>query len=385
MRESVTVSTCKHPRYSFRVRFPGANGKRLDRFFTNQTDALAFAKEQRRETGQVGTDFGSMTESERSALAFWRTFFEEADPKPPELLAVLKDFRREWTAAKASVSVSDAIGAYLRHQEAEGAGERHLASLRSRLGRLSADLGSAVVSSVTTGSFTDWLNGLRATRADKAGDVLTLTTRANLCRSLRSFFSFAMDRGWTLANPVPSAKRSKSRAAKLAKYKAPEVMPPEDVQRFMDAVMTAAPNFSAFWALKFFAGIRDAEASRMSWEMVDLKAGEIHLPATVTKTGERRTVKIEPNLKLWLEATKTRKGPVAGAAKARRYWFRKVMKALEVEDEHGETVQFDFPSNAARHSFGTYHLYAFRNAGETALQLGRKRGPRRRVKPLAVA
>ena len=36
---------------------------------------------------------------------------------------------------------------------------------------------------------------------------------------------------------------------------------------------------------------------------------------------------------------------------------------------------FIFPSNAARHSFGTYHLFRFRNAGETALQLGHKGNP----------
>jgi len=374
MREAVTISPCKHPRYSFRVRFPGEGGKRRDRFFTNETAALEFAKLQQKQTGQIGTDFGSITEQERGALAYWRAFVAEADPKPPELVSVMKDFRREWTAAKASVKLSTAVDFYLSHQAAEGAGDRHRASLRSRLGRLTADHGEQLVSTITTAVFTDWLNGLRARRADKEGGELTLTTRANLCRSLRSFFAFAVDRGWTLANPVPVAKRSKSKAAKLAKRKVPEVMPPEDVQRFLDAVRAKAPALLAFWALKFFAGIRDAEVARMDWAMIDLPGGEIHLPAAITKTGEARTVKIEPNLGEWLRAAKVRKGKVAGPAKSQRYWFRKVMKSLETR-ARGKVTAFRFPSNAARHSFGTYHLYAFRNAGETALQLGHKGNP----------
>ena len=33
------------------------------------------------------------------------------------------------------------------------------------------------------------------------------------------------------------------------------------------------------------------------------------------------------------------------------------------------------PANAARHSFATFHLLAFRHAGETALQLGHGQSP----------
>jgi integrase len=174
---------------------------------------------------------------------------------------------------------------------------------------------------------------------------------------------------------VPAAKRAKSKAAKLAKHKAPEVMAPEDVKRFLDAVATVALDLVPFWTLKFFAGIRDAEAARMTWEMINLKGKEIHLPATITKTGEQRTVKIEPNLEKWLHPYSQRKGPVAPASMARRYWFKRVIKSLERHEKKGKAVPFVFPSNAARHSFGTFHLYAFRNAGETALQLGHKGNP----------
>ena len=376
MRNTVSVTTCKHPRYTHRVRFPGPDGKRKDRFFTNETDALVFAKDQRKETGETGTAFGSMTEDERGALAFWRVFASTAAPTPPDLLSVLKDYKTTFIASKASVSVSEGIDKFLAHQEADGSSPRHLASLKSRLGRFSADMGDKLISSVTVGSFTEWLNGLRATRADKEGEKLTAVTRHNLSRSLRSFFVFAMDRGWTLSNPVPLAKRAKNKTAKLATGKAPAVLLPADVSRFMSAVTSEASRLVPFWSLKFFAGIRDAEAARVDWNMIDLDAGEIHLPANVSKTGEARTVKILPNLDEWLRPHAATVGPIAPGDMARRYDYKKILAKLAKRDEDGKVIkEFVFPSNAARHSFGTYHLYFFRNAGETALQLGHKSNP----------
>lgn len=376
MKNVVSVTGYKHPRYSHRVRFPGSDGKRKDRFFTNETEALTFAKEQRKETGETGTAFGSMAEDERAALAFWRAFVTTATPTPPDLLTVLKEYKATFIASKASVRVSYGIDTFLAHQEADGSSLRHLASLKSRLGRFSANMGDKLVSSITVGNFTEWLNGLRATRADKEGEKLTSVTRHNLSRSLRSFFVFAMDRGWTLSNPVPLAKRAKNKTAKLATGKAPAVLLPPDVARFMDAVNSEAPRMIPFWALKFFAGIRDAEAARVDWNMIDLDTGEIHLPATVSKTGEARTVTILPNLDAWLRPHAAMAGPIAPGDMARRYDYKKVLASLATKDAKGNiTKTFTFPSNAARHSFGTFHLFHFRNAGETALQLGHKSNP----------
>lgn len=376
MKDPISVSECKHPRYTHRVRFPGADGKRKDRFFTNETDALKCAQEQRKETGENGTTFGNISEEERSALAFWRAFNASASPSPPDLLSVLRDYKMTFLASKASVTVSHGIETFLAHQEAEGASPRHLASLKSRLNRFSADMGGKLVSTITVGNFTEWLNSLRAKRADKEGEKLTPVTRHNLSRSLRSFFVFAMERGWTLSNPVPIAKRAKNKTAKLAKTKPPAVLLPPDVTRFMNAVASEASRLVPFWAVKFFAGIRDSEAAKLDWSMIHMKAGEIHLPAAISKTGEARTVTILPNLDAWLRPHAKAAGAIAPSDMARRGDYRKVLASLATKDAKGKiTREFVFPSNAARHSFGTFHLFHFRNAGETALQLGHKSNP----------
>jgi hypothetical protein len=55
---------------------------------------------------------------------------------------------------------------------------------------------------------------------------------------------------------------------------------------------------------------------------------------------------------------------------ARRWALAKALKAIHATDKG-----FTMPSNAARHSFATFHLLAFRHAGETAMQLGHGGSP----------
>jgi integrase len=359
------------------VRFPGADGKVEQKWFTDETSALEFAGKKREELGINGTAFGTIAETERSALSVWRDFVAKASSPPPDLVTVIREYAATWNQKTGSVTIRDASERYFKDQEAEEASDRHIASLKSRVGRLVADHGDSPVAVVDEGFFTDWLNGLRATRADKAGEKLNLTTRENLRRSCRTFFAFCKARGWTATNPVPMTRKKRTKAHRIANQKPVEIMLPADVEKFLRMVESIAPKILPFWCFKFFAGIRDSEAAQLTWEMIDMKGGKIDLPGAITKTGDPRTVKIEPVLSRWLASYVKDFGPVAPESiVARRFAYNKVLKRLRKPlEKGGKPAPFIFPSNAARHSFGTYHLYAFRNAGETALQLGHKGDP----------
>jgi integrase len=376
MKNPVIVEAVKHPKCTHRVRFPGGDGKVRQKYFSNETAALAFAKERDDELGINGTGFGAINDDERSALARWRAFLATSPTTPPPLADAIGGLIAGWKASTGSVTIQKAMDQFIANQESEEAADRHVASLKSRIGRLAKDHGDELVSSMDAGRFTDWLNSLRATRADKAGEKLSLTTRDNLKKSCRTFFEFCISRGWLTANPVPIVRKKRNRADRLAKNKAPGIMLPEDIQRFLFEVKERAEKILPFWCLKFFAGIRDSEAAAMDWSMVDLKAGKISLPASITKTGEPRDVKIEPVLAAWLKPYAKKSGEIAPTSSSRVFAYRKVLRYLRRPAQKGEAPrEFDFPSNAARHSFGTFHLFHFRNAGETALQLGHKGDP----------
>ena len=382
MKTRVTISeTPKHPTCSHRVRYPAEGGEMKTKWFTNETDALVFKKKQEEEIGFNGSDFGTITDDERAGLALWRSF-KAKSPAAPDLAAAIRGFSKTWQQKNESVTITDALDKFVAHQEAEGASVRHVASIKSRVKRLVTDHGDKVVAAMDAGTFADWLNGLRGIREDKIGDKLTMTTRDNLKKTCRTFFGFCMERGWTSTNPVPIAAKKRTREHRIAKYKAPEIMLPADVEKFLQKVEEVAENILPLWLIKFFAGIRDAEVMRMDWGMIDLKKEEINLPAAITKTGDARKVKIEPMLRDWLTPYAKTTGPVAPSATTARYSYKKTLRHLRKPDKidgkqkrGAKPKVFIFPSNAARHSFGTFHLYHFRTPGETAMQLGHKGDP----------
>jgi integrase len=381
MKNPVTVSkTPTHPKCSHRVFYPGEDGARKSRYFTNESEALTFAKKRMDELGINGSAFGTITDAERNALTRWRSF--AAEKEVPDMLVVIQDFIRGWNEKNASVTISAALEKFVASQEGEEASPRHLASIKSRIGRLVTDHGDTLVANLDAGEFSDWLDGLRATRADKVGDKLTMTTRDNLKKTCRTFFTYCISRGWASINPVPIAAKKRTRGHRIAKHKAPAIMLPADIERFLHKVEEVAPLILPFWLLKFFAGIRDAEAARLDWNMIDMKKGSIKLPAEITKTGDSRKVTIQPMLSDWLAPYAQKSGSVTPGKSATLEYYRKVLRHLRRPDKidgkqkRGTPLKaFVFPSNAARHSFGTYHLFHFRNAGETALQLGHKSNP----------
>lgn len=374
MKNPVTVSKVKHPKCSHAVFYPGEDGKRKKKHFTNETAALEFAKKRLEELGVNGSAFGTITDAERNALNCWRAF--ASGKAAPDLLIVIRDYIDRWNEKNASITIAAALDRFVDHQDAEGASARHLASIKSRIKRLVTDHGDMLVANLDEGTFADWLNGLRGERADKAGEKLSMTTRDNLKKTCRTFFTFCVSRGWASINPVPIAAKKRTRGHRIAKRKAPAIMLPADVERFLHKVEEVAPLVLPFWLVKFFAGIRDAEAGRMDWSMIDLKAGVINLPAEITKTGDRRKVKIEPTLAEWLAPYAQTTGPLTPGVSPSRYYYKKVLRHLRKPEKRGAAPGvFVFPSNAARHSFGTYHLFHFRDPGETAIQLGHKGNP----------
>lgn len=113
-----------------------------------------------------------------------------------------------------------------------------------------------------------------------------------------------------------------------------------------------------------FAGLRTEEVSRMTWENVNTKAGQIHVPPGAMKDSggyDQRIVDFTEPLrrrKAWLAKQKGKIIPVAA------------------ETLHGHRrracapVLAEWPDNCLRHSFATYHLAQAKNAGLTAFQMG---------------
>ncbi len=398
--EKVTIRNSIHKDYpgGWVVRWPGPpakNGRptRKMKHFTNNTEAEAWAKDRRAELGDVGQSFGSIMEAERAAVTFWRGFVVTVpDAEPPALLAILQDYAERWKATRSSVTVQAAVDAFEAAKTAEGLRPVSLQGIRARCARFSRDFGPRLICSITTAEISDWILGLESLRQrgpvkrkpgkDGKPPQVGLVAKRGQRLVLSNLFNFAKTRGWVKENPVTDSAKPKPPKSR------PGILRPGEAARLFSALEKHAPALIPFWAVRFFAGIREQESLRMDWSMIDLAAGEIHLPDTVTKTGNSRTVKIEPALAAFLATHAEDSGAiVTRSAMGRRYHLKKALDALQAEDaaaaqlakEDGKEAPRPFPvpmpANAARHSFATFHLIGFRHAGETAIQLGHGGSP----------
>ena len=136
----------------------------------------------------------------------------------------------------------------------------------------------------------------------------------------------------------------------------PGILTPEQVARLLES---ASEETLPYWAIGAFAGLRSAEIERLQWEQVDFEDGLIEVTAKSSKTASRRLVKIEPNLHRWLSPHMFQHGPVCPPGLYPRL--------LEDRQRAGLT---EWPSNALRHSFASYHLAHFGNPQQTSAELG---------------
>jgi integrase len=360
----------------------------LVKWFTNDTEAKAWAKEKSEDAGELGAAFGSVSEDERAALAAFRKFrTAHENPAPPPLKTVVTEFVKRWEASRAGAKVGVAVDEYLESLKKRGRSKAHLAASGSRLGRFKKDFGERVLPSFTPREIGDYILNLRGLvlkpekgepqgRKRKDGtpvkrsyrpvvvredDDLSLESKAGYRRALMSFFEWARKRGMVTENPVKDAEKPQGTP------KLPGVLTAAETKAFFTALLKHAPELVPFWAVRAFAGLRESEALRMDWHMIDLAAGKIILPKTITKSRHSREITIQPALSAFLATHVQPSGSVCSLSPVARRWRLR----LALRSAPGLLP----PRNWARHSYATYHLLAFRHPGETAMQLGHKDDP----------
>lgn len=241
-----------------------------------------------------------------------------------------------------SVTVRACCDELLKQSAENNLRPRTLRDLKRRCKALSEDLGDRPIRSVTTRDMVEWIRQ----RSEGCGPV----TRDDWRRFAKSVFLFANEMGYTTAQPVPKRRGQ-------IDHKAPGIFTPAEVKRIMAAAVKHAPRLVPWLAVGLFAGLRtENELSGLDWRRIDLDRGAIRVDAATAKKRRDRDVEIQPNLAAWLAPHRDARGLLYFSRRA----LRKVRKEAKV----------DWPPNGMRHSFGTYHLAQFQNAGKTALQLG---------------
>jgi integrase len=244
-------------------------------------------------------------------------------------------------AVTGSKKVSAVVVELLAARSADGMSARYLGDLRVRLGRFVAAFAEEMIAALSASRIDEWLRGLGV------GPV----TRNTFRRRVAVLFSFAKRRGYVTENPVADVERAKERETEI------EILSVNELARLLEC---ASSDMLPFWTIGAFAGLRRAEIERLTWNEVDFEAGVIEVKASKAKTASRRLVTIQPNLREWLAPYRTRVGRVCPVNLQRKI----------NEDRERAKLRSEWPQNALRHSFGSYHLAQFNDAAKLALEMG---------------
>ena len=281
------------------------------------------------------------------------------------LTQAVEYFLKNHRAPDVNTSLDKAIGIYLDAFELEGARPRSVKARKSVLEQLSSYLENPYVHEISTEDITDYLKSLRS----KDGiSPATRKTWNNYRNEIHPFLSWCVEadkstaRPYCFQNPCENVHRYTSKQVQAQRGEIITTSIDALVSRMSDALTYKDGALAKYYALTYFAGIRpDGELQGLAQkeeELVNLTTGTITIPASISKTKDKRTVTIPDNLKVWLKLLSDQ--PIFPKN------FDRTNK--EFRKKHG------FTHDETRHSFISYHVALNRSVGDVALQAGNSEG-----------
>jgi integrase len=239
----------------------------------------------------------------------------------------------------------------------EGATLRHKRTMDSELKKFEARFGDRSIKTLSGNEIKEWLAGLKTVK----GLEIKPKTRMKIFGYIQNAYGIAMQKGLLAEDPfekVENFMRSK-------KSEAPAFpLSPEEAQALLDA---AEPSVVPFIAVGMFAGLRTSERDLIEWKHFVLDDAEpfIDIPKSISKTGERRLVPIQPALLAFLAPFVKKQGRIIpltcnGNIAYQNAWERSVKAA----------GLWPWSENRLRDSFCSYRYRATGSAEMTAEEDG---------------
>jgi integrase len=312
-------------------------GKRKRTYFETKDAADSFAAFKNKELEQNGIEHSEFPTA-------WRVMthnaMEQLKPFGKTIADAVHHYVAHLKASAKSCSAEKLVKELLKAKEADGVGERHLNTLRSRLAYFAEEFDGKLVATITSREIDDWLRSL------DVGPRTRNHYRANILLA----FNFAIRNGYAVENPALGSAKAKVIGER------PGILTVEQASALL---VNSAPEILPYFAVGLFAGLRRAELERLDWSEIDFESNLIEVKAEKSKTAMRRFVTLQPNLREWLLPLRKLKGSIIPD------YFRH----LFAEARYSAGLR-KWPGNALRHSFASYHLAHFQNAASTALELG---------------
>jgi integrase len=251
-----------------------------------------------------------------------------------------------------SPRIDDAVDQYLKWLEVSTFRDTTKRHWKTRMKVFKNSVGNVRVAEVTPDFIEDFLKKRNVSPVAKDTDR----------RAASRFFSWCIERPrrWTISNPCREVKIEQGEAGPV------ETLSIAQCKALLSASKPA--GLAPYVAVCLFGGLRPFEASRLTWDAVNLDDGEIRLEASQTKTGRPRVVSICDTLRAWLKA---HKGKAFFPANWRKKFDAVKLKAgFGTPDEKKHPERKPWPADVMRHTAISHYFRKTGSYGQTAEQFG---------------
>jgi site-specific recombinase XerD len=272
--------------------------------------------------------------------------------------------------AEHAAQVEDVVDAYLDSRSMDQTrgliSLRQYKNIRAEMETFKKVFAKRTIDTISSEELKEYLEG----KLPHARNAVSLKTWNNRRGYLSTFYKFCLLKKHVATDPViyvPQFKIQKARATAetLSAKQAGDFMHwLEDYkgQQNKNGQWWGKPGCMVpYFALCLFAGIRpDWETGEMSSllpEHVRLDTDVIFIEPEVSKVNEKRSVKIQPNLRKWLEKYPLDKYPILPPRRL-KHMFREIR------------THWKLPPDVMRHTYISMTVGAFRSVGDAALQAG---------------
>jgi integrase len=177
-------------------------------------------------------------------------------------------------------------------------------------------------------------------------------TKLHYRTSIGQMFNHAIKIKAAPVNPVEDAIKPKASPAPTG------ILKPEEVATLLShSDDDTLPGL----AISFFTGARRTEIERLDWSEINFDEGFIEIKAENAKTAQRRVIPMSDNLRAWLLPLARVTGSVVRSPAIWRKGQERAREAAGIKE---------WPHNAGRHSFASYHLAMNDDPGKLAMALG---------------
>lgn len=249
-------------------------------------------------------------------------------------------------------SISRLVGTFLE----EHAGRAGHDTAKNHLDKLRAEFGGITLDELNPYRLRKWIGAL----------PLQPRTRWGIYATGRTFARWAVRFRFASVNPfeaMGAPDKGDPPKTILTVEQMKELLDAEKVAR---ALKVAPPSYMMAWiALGAFAGLRSEEILRMTWDQVDFETKEIHVPDfAIKKTRGGMRERYVAMLPAFLSfCPRGEKGAKIIPVSRTTFHYH----ATRLAGILGERA---WPHNCLRHSFASYHLAMWEDAGKTAHQMG---------------